>query len=207
MPYETLADGSRDAPIIAVAAAKASLGVQGERIVLAMVMISVFGALNQNILTGPRIIFAAARDHEKLKLIRRVDPRTQTPAIAIAALSLWSIVLLLGASFVASESGTLIETLNSLTGFVIFGGSIFYLLAVVAVFVLRRSMSDAKRPYRTWGYPFTPLVFIAFYVFLLTSVFVGEQKESLAGLALIAAGGLAYFVVRSPQNSQRGSMG
>ena len=75
-----------------------------------------------------------------------------------------------------------------LTNFVIFAGSIFYSLCVLAVIILRFKHPEWPRPYRTWGYPVIPLLFLAFYAWFLTVVFIGEPFEALAGIALIALG-------------------
>jgi APA family basic amino acid/polyamine antiporter len=81
-----------------------------------------------------------------------------------------------------------------LTEWTVFGGSIFYFSAVVGVFVLRRARPDAPRPYRTWGYPVVPAVFLAFYVFLLGTMYAERPGQRMIGLGLIAAGAIAYFL-------------
>ena len=75
-----------------------------------------------------------------------------------------------------------------LTDYAIFGGSLFYFLAVSAVFVLRRKRPDPVRPFRTWGYPWTPLVFLSFYAFLLVLMFTSAPWQCGLGLLLIAVG-------------------
>lgn len=170
------------------------LGPFGTQLVLAMTMVSIFGALNGNILVGPRVAFAVARDHKMYEPLRRVDPRFGTPALSIAALSAWSCALIL-ANDIIPVANTSLFTL--LTNYVVFGGSVFYFSAVLAVFVLRKKMPNAERPYRTWGYPWVPLVFVAFYVYFLFAMFWARPNECLRGLVLIALGGVWYFAAKS----------
>ena len=178
----------------------------GEKLTLAMLMISVFGALNANILVGPRVLYAASQDHRGMGPLQRVDPRTGTPAIAIAALCSWSIVLVLVADLSADPGERLFDWL---TNYVVFGGSIFYLAAVVAVFVLRRKMPDLERPYRTWGYPWVPAVFVVAYVGLLASMFLAGPGEAVSGPGVDCAGstripGDAAARGRSPRVDRNG---
>ena len=119
---------------------------------LAGVMISMFGALNSNLLAGPRIYFAMARDGLFPAAIRHVHRRFQTPANAILAQSLVAVLVLLcldrcSAPFAGcvdrSDPATPGDAFDALTDFVVFGGTIFYALVVAAVFVLRWKMPDA----------------------------------------------------------------
>ncbi len=173
------------------------LGPWGGKLMLSMIMVSVFGAMNSNILVGPRVLFAVGRDHEFLSPFRRVHARFQTPATAIATLCTWAIVLVLagdiaqGGSSGGSEPTPLF---NVLTDYAIFGGSLFYLAAVVSVFVMRRKQPDRPRPYRTWGYPVLPAVFVVFYVFFLGSMMWASPVRCLVGLALIGSGAIVYFL-------------
>ncbi len=176
-------------PIPAAAMMTRLLGEAGGQLMLLILVVSTFGALNSNILVGPRVLFAVARDHEFLGPLRRIDPRTGTPALAIVALAGWAVLLILLAGWVSLPEKPLFDVL---TDYAIFGGSLFYFLAVLAVFVFRAQLPDAPRPYRTWGYPWTPAVFVVFYIFLLASMFLAAWRESLLGLSLIAAGAATY---------------
>jgi APA family basic amino acid/polyamine antiporter len=82
-----------------------------------------------------------------------------------------------------------------LTDFVIFGGSIFYAMAVGAVFVLRWKMPDAPRPYKTWGYPITPALYLLAFSGALVSMLVDKFAQTVAGSALIGAGVVAFFLM------------
>ena len=80
-----------------------------------------------------------------------------------------------------------------LTDLVIFGASIFYMLAVASVFVLRRRRPDLPRPYRTFGYPWVPLAFVAGYLWFIWQIFSAERAGALIGIALILAGLPVFF--------------
>ncbi len=184
-------------PVPAEAVMKALLGGRGGQLTLAILAISTFGALNSNILVGPRVLFAVARDQPQLRPLSHIDPRTGTPALAIAVLCAWAIALIVLAGWLSSSDKPLFDVL---TDYAIFGGSIFYFLAVLSVFVFRVREPEAPRPYRTWGYPAVPLAFAGFYVFLLVSMFVANPLESVAGLTLIVAGVAAYALANRDQN-------
>ncbi len=165
----------------------------GGKLTMAMLAVSIFGALNSNILTGPRVLFAAARDHRFLSPLRGIDPRFGTPALAIAALSAWAASLVFIGDFYADADKRLYDVLSD---YCIFGAALFYLAAVLSVFVLRRARPDVPRPYRAWGYPALPAVFVVAYVFVLGSMFAAAPLECSTGLLLIAAGMIVYGVAR-----------
>ncbi len=82
-----------------------------------------------------------------------------------------------------------------LTDFAMFGAVIFETMAVVAIFVLRRTMADAERPYRCPGYPIVPALYVLLPAFILCNYFVSQQFEAATGLAFIAAGVICYYVL------------
>ncbi len=162
----------------------------GGKFMQAMIMVSVFGALSANVLVGPRVLFAVARDHPFLSRFARIHPTTRTPAWAIGSMCAWACALILMGGLSWDPDAQLFDLMSEWT---VFGGSIFYFSAVVAVFVLRVRRPDAPRPYRTWGYPVVPAVFLGFYVFLLASMFWERPAHRLIGLGLISVGALVYF--------------
>jgi APA family basic amino acid/polyamine antiporter len=186
------------------------LGPWGLRIIALVVMTSTFISLNGNALSGPRAYFAMARDGVFPKGLCTIHPRHRTPANAIIAQTLWAVILM-----VTTTAFRLIEPPKAglpemvleiwaklhvkplydiLFTYVIFGGTIFYGLSIVSVFVLRSTQPDLPRPYRTWGYPFTPLLYTAASLLLLGSMLSESPGESIAGLAIVAAGVPAYLV-------------
>ncbi len=174
----------------AIAVCEKLLPNVGAKLMQAMLLVSLFGALNVNILVGPRVLFAVSRDHRFLSRFSRIHPATRTPAWAIATMGAWaSALILMGGLSLDSER----RLFDIMTEWPVFGGSIFYFSAVAAVIVLRVRRPHVKRPYRTWGYPVVPVVFLAFYIFLMASMFWERPIERLIGVALIAVGAPVYF--------------
>jgi amino acid transporter len=176
---------------VAADASRILVGDVGLTIAAAGVMISTFGALNSNLLAGPRIYFAMARDGLFPATIRRIHPRLKTPANAIIAQALWSMLQIVIFAAVTTNPKA---TFDDLTDFVIMGGTIFYAMTVTAVYILRRKMPTAERPYRTWGYPVTPLAYLIVSGIVLTSV---ELQKVAAVAGLLVAGGILYLIFRS----------
>ncbi len=192
------------------------LGRPGVIAISLLVMCSTFIALNGNALAGPRAYFAMSRDGLFPAALCRVHPTFQTPANAIIAQAAWAILLIVAGTFLivvppAGWESTLPwwilsawETLNKtplydvLYTYVIFGALIFYMLAIAGVFVLRARRPELPRPYRTLGYPVTPLLFVASVLLLLGNMLVDDQTRipSLVGLGIIAAGVPAYWFFR-----------
>jgi len=169
---------------IAADVMNAAVGPVGATIVAAVILCSITGAANGNVLTAPRVFFAMARDGLFFKAFARLHPRLLTPYVAILATGAWAIVL--------SVTGTF----EQLATYVIFGQWIFFGLTVGAVMVLRRARPDLPRPYRTWGYPVTPIVFIAAALYISVSTLVAAPLRAVAGLGIILAGVPAYLYWR-----------
>jgi amino acid transporter len=202
---------------VAATAAQAMLGPRGAMLASAAVMVSTFGALNANLLVGPRVLLAMGRDRAFLPSMSAVHPRFRTPHRAILAVGGWAVVLILASDLLkhipAPEShgetsilaSQLADTLarartkaiyDMLTDYVIFGAFVFYQLAVAAVLVLRQRRPDWPRPYRTWGYPILPLVFVVTSLGFLAGTFLSSPIESLLGLGFIACGAAFYGLRR-----------
>lgn len=185
---------------VAADVSEALFGHPGRVIAALAVMCSTFGACNSNLLCGPRIYFAVARDGLLPAALHKIDHSFRTPVNAILLQGFWGIALTIAAFWWKSAPGQdPRDAFDALTDFVIFGGSLFYALAVGAVFVLRRKMADCERPYRTWGYPITPVIYLAAFAAALVSLFLQKQEQTLAGCGLIAAGAIYYFVVTRAQ--------
>jgi APA family basic amino acid/polyamine antiporter len=187
------------------------LGSRGVLAISLLVMCSTFISLNGNALTGPRAYFAMARDGLFFPGLCRVHPRFATPANAVLAQGLWAVALTVfgtvmilweappesaglpgpvRAAWVRLNQTPLYRVLYT---YVIFGANVFYMLAIAAVFVLRAKQPDAPRPYRTWGYPVTPLVFVLAALYLLYDMLRQSPAESVAGLAIILTGVPVYL--------------
>lgn len=188
--------------VVAAVYCRELLGAPGLVAISLVVMTSTLISLNGNILSGPRAYFAMARDGLFPHTLCRIHPRFRTPANAIVAQVAWAIALMvLGTALIATQPpatglprflisawGTLHTTplYDVMLSYVIFGATAVYLLAITGVFALRRSRPDWPRPYRTWGYPVTPLLYVAASLLLLGSMFVSHPFESLAGLGILA---------------------
>jgi APA family basic amino acid/polyamine antiporter len=158
-----------------------AIGPIGATIIAAVILFSITGAANGNVLTAPRVFFAMARDGLFFKRFADLHPKLLTPHVSILATGAWAAVL--------SATGTF----EQLATYVIFGQWIFFGLTVGAVMVLRRTRPDLPRPYRTWGYPVTPVVFILAALYISISTLITQPLNALAGLGIIAAGVPAYL--------------
>jgi APA family basic amino acid/polyamine antiporter len=189
---------------------QSAMGDVGRYLVAAGVALSTFGAASANLIVGPRIIFAMARDGLLPGRVGRVHAKAQTPANAIVTQAVWAMVMVHVAFSIAPvdpKTGTRLvrDAFDTLTDFAILGSSIFYAMSVAAVFVLRRKMPDAPRSYRTWGYPFTPILFLLAFLALQVSLLIKRPIESLAGFVLIGVGAIYYaWAVRQPAARRAG---
>lgn len=138
-------------------------------------MLSAYGTLHTTLLTGPRVPFALARAGLLPAPLARISANG-VPAVAIILIGVWSIVL--------SVSGTF----DILTDMYIFVLWIFFGLCGAAVIVLRYRMPDAERPYRVWGYPYVPVLFLMVTVYLLVNTLIATPSRALAGIGLIVIG-------------------
>jgi APA family basic amino acid/polyamine antiporter len=139
-------------------------------------MVSSFGALHASVLANSRIPFAMARDGLFFRGLARLAPRTKVPVRAILAQSAWASVLALSGSY------------DTLTDSVIFASWLFYGLVTASLFVFRTTLPDAPRPYRAFGYPLVPVIFLFVTAALLINTFVAAPRQALMGVALLAAG-------------------
>ena len=242
-----------------------TIGSIGGALMVGIVMCSVFGAINTNLLHGPRVFFAMSRDRLFFSKLGHVHATRRTPSHAIASQAVLACSLIIIAGFVpvrqsqepvsklaivsslpdayedrvtfrpssnarTTSEGVLafrgvpmrwserieLESLSDspsyhlalealynrsnrhvfdlLTNLVVFGTGVFYVLTVAGVIILRRRSPHLHRPYRTWGYPFVPLVFLSVYIWFLSVIFLEQPIESLFGLAVIATGAPAYYL-------------
>jgi basic amino acid/polyamine antiporter, APA family len=168
------------------------MGRFGAGIVSVGMAISLLVTLNGTIMSGGRIPYAVARDGYFFRALAEVHPRFHTPAMAIVVQAALSIaLLLLGANF------------GQLFSLAIFAEWLFYMIAASTVFVFRRREPDAPRPYRMWGYPVIPAIFVIVAAALLGYTFKNDWPNSGYGLLVISAGipVFLYFARRRPQTS------
>jgi basic amino acid/polyamine antiporter, APA family len=176
-------DPSQLAGIIqsADAAAQALFGNRGAALLTPLLLIALAGSLSAMTLAGPRVYFAMARDGLFWNKASQIHQRFRTPATAIFVQAAWSGVLVISGTF---------EELLIYTGFavVLFSG-----MAVAALFVLRRRQEAEGMPFRGWGYPFVPAVFVIAAFAIVVNAIVERPKPSLAGVLVILSGVPIYF--------------
>lgn len=173
------------APRIGEAAAAVLFGPTGARLVSLAVVFSTFGCLSSTILYCTRIYLAMARDGVFFRSLARIHPRYRTPGMSIVAQGVWAIAL------------TFSGTYEQLYTYVVFAVFLFHAATGAAVFVLRRKRPDHPRPYRVWGYPVVPVVFILTAMAFVGNTLFERPMESLWGLGLLVLGLPAYYFWRS----------
>jgi APA family basic amino acid/polyamine antiporter len=164
--------------------AAAALFGGGSALFSALVTVSIFGCLNANILFGPRVFYAMGRDGAFFRVMGRLGRRSHVPNAALWGQAAWSCVLCLSGTY------------ESLYEYMVFALLVFFAATGAAVLVLRRRAAAVPRPYRTWGYPVVPLVFVVMCLAVFLNMIVSEPGKSLAGLGLLAAGVPVYLVWR-----------
>lgn len=172
------------------------LGPRGKTLMAVGLLLSTFSGINSNTLLGPRVSFAMGRDGVFFRSLGWVHSSYRTPAFAIVVQAAMSIGLVVASSVLVSAIPSFGSTtaFDILSEYVVFASSIFYMLAVLGVVILRRRRPDLPRPYRTLGYPIVPVIYAAFYVWFLVEVYRGEPVRANIGLGLIAAGLPVYLL-------------
>jgi APA family basic amino acid/polyamine antiporter len=177
LPVQAMAETGR----IGEAAAVVLFGPAAARLVSLAVVISTFGCISATVLYAARGYLPMAQDGLFFRSLSRIHPRYRTPAACLIAQGAWAAAL------------TFTGTYEQLYTYVVFALFLFHALTGAAVIVLRRTRPDAPRPYRTWGYPAVPLLFVLAAAALLVNTLVEKPLESLLGLILVALGIPAYL--------------
>ena len=161
---------------VATEAATRFLGSVATGVMTAMLAVSVFTALQIVALVGARVPYAMATDGVFFRSLAPLSPRTRVPVRALMAQAAWTSVLVLSGTF------------DTLTDYAMFAVLIFMILATASVFLFRRRLPDADRPYRTLGYPVVPVLFMLTAIWLVANTLQTAPRQALAGLGLIALG-------------------
>ncbi len=169
----------------AVAALTVVAGPWGAGFVAAAMALSIFVALNGTVMSGARIPFAAARDRLFFRQFARISPRFESPSTSLLVQGLLSTVLLL-----------FLSQFQQHFELAIFAEWLFYMLTATTVFVYRRRYPDLARPYRVWGYPLLPAIFVVCAAAVLAWSYAGNLKGSLLGTVLILLGLPVLWLVR-----------
>jgi APA family basic amino acid/polyamine antiporter len=159
-------------------------GVAAANAIAVFTIVSLSASISAMTLAGPRVYYAMAQDGLFLQAASRVHPRFHTPAVAILAQSIWTVVLVLCGS---------LSQLVSYTGFAVI---LFSAVAVASLFVLRRRNPDAPRPFRAWGYPWAPAIFVLACGAMVVNEMIRNGATAVAGMAVILVGIPVYFGFR-----------
>jgi APA family basic amino acid/polyamine antiporter len=166
------------------------LGAGAVTLMAAAMMTSSFGALHASLLATARIPYALAKDGLIIKSLAHVSPRTHVPVRALMVQMFWACVVALSGSY------------DTITDYAIFALTLFYILVAGSIFLFRKRMPDAERPYRTWGYPIVPIVFICVSVWLIFQTIRNTPRQSAIGLGLIMLGLPVYWLISRSQKAQ-----
>ncbi|HZY81348.1 MAG TPA: amino acid permease [Cyclobacteriaceae bacterium] len=187
LPIDNIIDTYRTSTntIAAVVVVEHFLGGAGMIFMLMVIALTTFGSTNATLLTPPRLYYAMAKEGLFFKGAAYIHPKYNTPSTALIYQAVVSSVLVLSGSF------------DQLTDMLVFASFIVYGATAAGVFVLRYKMPDAPRPYRVWGYPVVPAIFIIFCITLVGITIVSKPREALLGLGLIASGIPFYLYWKS----------
>lgn len=174
--------------LVASDAAQVTLGPRGAGFVAAAILIATLGSNNGIILTAARVPYAMARDGRLPSWLAGVHPRFLTPVPSLVAQGVISILL----TWISTEPSWK-GTYSRLFTYVVLGEFIFYALSAAAVITLRRRAPGLARPYRTWGYPVTPLLFVLFALWLIVNTAREQLADFAVGMALILLGLPLYW--------------
>jgi APA family basic amino acid/polyamine antiporter len=161
------------------------LGTFGGSLIALTIFISTFGTTGIYTLTAPRIYYAMANDGVFFKKVAEVHPRFRTPMFSIIFQSIWAIVLIL-----------FWGTFESLISYVVFTDWIFFALTAASIFIFRKRLPNVERPYKTLGYPATPLFFVTISSLFVVYTFFEKPAEAWAGLIFLALGVPVYYLWR-----------
>jgi APA family basic amino acid/polyamine antiporter len=169
--------------IAAVEAVRTFWGRGGVLFISLLILVTTLGCTNASILTGARPYYAMAREKLFFSGIAKIN-NANVPSNSLMWQGIWASVLVLSGTF------------DQLTDMIIFAVFIFYGATTLGVFILRHRMPDAHRPYKVWGYPYVPAIFILFCIGLFFNTIITRPREAAIGLILIFSGIPVYFLLK-----------
>ncbi|MEJ2007412.1 MAG: amino acid permease [Acidobacteriota bacterium] len=182
LPFAAIQHAPEDR--VGTAVIEAILGSKGAGLMAAAIVISTFGCMNGMSLAGARVYYAMAKDRLFFSKVAKVNAKYRTPGVSLMVQAVWASLL------------TLTGTYSQLLDYVIFAVLLFYILTILGLFRLRRTRPNAPRPYRAWGYPVVPVLYIALALFIEWALLIHRPIRSLAGLGIVAVGIPIYFAWR-----------
>jgi len=168
--------------IAAVEAVRSFWGAGGVIFISLLILVTTLGCTNASILTGARPYYAMAQDKLFFSGIGKLN-KANVPSNSLLWQGIWASVLVLSGTF------------DQLTDMIIFSVFIFYGATSLGVFILRKRFPDLHRPYKVWGYPVVPAIFILFCIGLLFNTILARPREAAIGLVLILSGIPVYFLI------------
>ncbi|MGX7688268.1 APC family permease [Flectobacillus roseus] len=165
----------------AVAVVTHFLGSWGGVLISCLILVTTFNCTSSTILLASRLFYAMAHEKMFFKQVDYIHPKYNTPSKALTLQAVWASLLVLSGTF------------DQLTDMLIFAAFIFYGATTFGVFILRKKMPDAPRPYKVIAYPFVPAIFILFCIVLLINTLMERPSEAIIGLGLMATGLPFYF--------------
>ena len=157
------------------------VGPSGAMLISAAIMLTSFGTVNAQLMVAPRVYHAMANHSLFFKTCQYVHPRFRTPVVSIVMQGIWASMFALTGTFV------------QIIGFAIFFNYVFLSLAVIGLIILRFKEPGLHRPYRVWGYPVTPVLFLLISLGVLVNAFITDYTRPLLGLLILAIGLPFYF--------------
>jgi len=189
-------DQVQTAPLDRVASAMvgAVFPSAGAEIMAIAIMISTFGCINGMVLAGARACFAMAEDNLFFKAAKKLNS-ARVPGIALILQAAWTTLLVLARTYDAA-TGKFGSLYGNLLDYVVSAALIFYILTSAAVFVLRQRRPNDERPYRAFGYPFVPALYIAGASVILILLFAYRTSTTVPGLVIVLIGVPVYFFLQ-----------
>jgi basic amino acid/polyamine antiporter, APA family len=169
---------------VATAAMIAMLGAAGGGLMAVAIMISTFGCNNGLILAGARVYYAMAKDGLFFRQAAHIHPKYRTPVYALVVQAIWTCILCLSGTY------------GQLLDYIIFAVLVFYILTILGLFVLRQTRPHAERPYRAFGYPVLPAIYILMAVFIDIVLLRYKPQYTWPGLIIVLLGIPVYFLTR-----------
>lgn len=162
------------------------------------IIISIFGCNNGLILAGARVYYAMAKDKLFFRSTAKLN-KNHVPAFALILQCIWTCLLVLPRTVSVNDKGVTIygNLYGTLLDYVVFAVLIFYILTIIGIFILRKKRPEAERPYKAFGYPFIPIIYVAAATVICLVLLFYKPSTSLPGLAIVLTGVPVYFIWRS----------
>jgi APA family basic amino acid/polyamine antiporter len=168
---------------------EAVFGGIGSKLMAGAILISTFGCVNGMLLAGARVYYAMSQDGLFFKSVGRLDEKSNTPVNSLWVQWAWTCLLCLSGSY------------GQLLDYVIFAVLLFYILTIVGLFVLRRTQPDAPRPYKAFGYPILPALYIVMAAWICVVLLRYKPQYTWPGLILVLLGLPVYAVWKRQASS------